>query len=160
MTPAAVAADAVTCMPLGITDVHVHPKDADGTDTVAADRVAAFVGAIRAAAPSVTVGVTTGAWTVPDAAAMVDAIKRWSTLPDHASVNWHEDGADDVAAALLDRGVAVHAGLFTDTDGIDRFLVSPVSARVARILVEVTEPDPDDGLRSADASVEIGRAHV
>lgn len=33
-------------------------------------------------------------------------------LPDFASVNWHEDGADEVAAALLEIGVGVEAGLW------------------------------------------------
>ena len=152
-TPIAVAADVAACLLLGGGDVHVHPKDADGADTVTAEPVAAFVDAVRMLAPSVTVGVTTGAWTAPDPAALVGAIKHWHTLPDHASVNWHEAGADETAAALLDRGVAVHAGLFTGTDGVDRFLASPVRPRVERILVEVTDSDPDDGLRSADATL-------
>jgi uncharacterized protein (DUF849 family) len=149
-TPTAVAADVAACAGLGIADVHVHPKDADGADTVAPERVAAFVEAARATAPGLTVGVTTGEWAAPGPAEMVAAIRAWSVRPDHASVNWHETGADDVAAALLDQGVAVHAGLFTDADGIDRFLASPVANQVARILVEVGEDDPDAGLRSAE----------
>lgn len=149
-TPTAVAADVVTGQALGIADVHVHPKDADGADTVDPELVAAFVEAARAAAPGLTVGVTTGEWAAPGPAEMVAAIRRWTARPDHASVNWHETGADDVAAALLDQGVAVHAGLFTDADGIDRFLASPVANQVARILVEVGEEDPDAGLRSAE----------
>jgi uncharacterized protein (DUF849 family) len=149
-TPTAVAADVVTAQALGIADVHVHAKDADGADTVDPESVAGFVEAARAAAPGLTVGVTTGEWAAPGPAEMVAAIRAWSVRPDHASVNWHETGADDVAAALLDQGVAVHAGLFTDADGIDRFLASPVANQVARILVEVGEDDPDAGLRSAE----------
>jgi len=138
------------CAALGVADVHIHPKSADGADTVDPELVAAFVEAARAAAPGLTVGVTTGEWAAPGPAEMVAAIRRWTVGPDHASVNWHETGADDVAAALLDQGVAIHAGLFTDTDGIDRFLASPVANQVARILVEVGEDDPDAGLRSAE----------
>jgi uncharacterized protein (DUF849 family) len=151
VTPPAVAADAVAAAALGVADLHVHPKDDSGADTVAPHRVAAFVLAVRDAVPSLPVGVTTGAWITADPAARAAAIARWDTRPDHASVNWHETGAEVVAAALLEHGVAVHAGLFTGTEAVDVFLASPVRSRVARVLVEVSEPDPDVGLRSAEA---------
>jgi uncharacterized protein (DUF849 family) len=151
VTPPAVAADAVAAAALGVVDLHVHPKDDRGVDTVAPDRVAAFVRAVRDAVPSLPVGVTTGAWIAADPAVRAAAIARWETLPDHASVNWHEVGADIVAAALLEQGVPVHAGLFTGTEAVEAFLASPVRSRVWRVLVEVAEPDPDVGLRSAEA---------
>jgi uncharacterized protein (DUF849 family) len=150
VTAAGVAADAVAAAALGVGDLHVHPKDDDGKDTVAGGRVAAFVTAVRQAVPSLPVGVTTGAWIQADPDGLAAAVARWSIQPDHASVNWHEPAAEQVATALLDRKVAVHAGLFTGTDGADRFLASRCAGRVARILVEVVEPDPEAGLRSAE----------
>jgi uncharacterized protein (DUF849 family) len=152
-TPVAVAADVVTCASLGINDVHVHPKNDAGTDSIAAEHVARFIDAIRDGAPSTPVGVTTGAWTASDLGQRVAAIRSWRVRPDHASVNWHEDGADEVADTLLDQGVAVHAGLFTATDAVDRFLASAFPTRVARVLVEVTEPAPAQGLRAADETL-------
>lgn len=151
LTPPAVAADAVAAAALGVTDLHVHPKGPDGADTVDADTVGAFVRAVRDAVPSIGVGVTTGEWIQAGPGGRAEAISRWTIRPDHASVNWHEAAADELAAALLERGVAVHAGLFTDSDGVDRFLESPFADRVQRVLVEVTEPDPDAGRQSAEA---------
>ena len=69
---------------------------------------------------SVPVGVTTGAWAEPGPAARLERVRSWSMLsepPDHASVNWHEEGAEEIAAALLDRGVGVEAGIWSGTDG-------------------------------------------
>jgi uncharacterized protein (DUF849 family) len=150
MTPAAVAADAVAAAALGATDLHVHPKGPDGADTVEPDVVDAFVHAVREAVPSIGVGVTTGEWVQTGPGGRAEAIGRWTIRPDHASVNWHEAAADELAAVLLEHGVAVHAGLSTDSDGVERFLESPLASRVQRVLVEVTEPDPEAGLQSAD----------
>jgi hypothetical protein len=47
---------------------------------------------------------------LPDPSERVAAIEAWTTLA-AASVNWHEDGADEVAAVLCGRGVGVEAGL-------------------------------------------------
>ncbi|SDH61372.1 3-keto-5-aminohexanoate cleavage protein [Agrococcus jejuensis] len=119
-----------------VEGVHVHPRDATGRDSLAADDVDATVAAVRAAAPTLEVGVTTGAWAMPDVDDRLRAIASWTTLPDVASVNWHEPGADEVAAALLDRGVGVEAGIW-HAEGLAAWLASPVRDRVTRVLVEV-----------------------
>ena len=150
VTPEAVAADVAAAAALGVTDAHVHPKNGHGADSLDATDVAAFVTAVRAAAAGVTVGVTTGAWAAPDPAARVATIRRWTVAPDHASVNWHEAGAEDAARALLDAGVDVHAGLFTGSDAIDGFLESALRGRVARVLVEITDSDVAAGLHAAE----------
>jgi hypothetical protein len=64
-------------------------------------------------------------------------------LPDHASVNWHEDGAEELAAALLSRGVAVHAGIFSGTEAAARLRRSPLLGRIDRILAEIVPPATD-----------------
>ncbi|RKT88044.1 Uncharacterized conserved protein, DUF849 family [Saccharopolyspora antimicrobica] len=142
------AADAVAA---GATDIHLHPKAPDGTDSLDPHLVAATLRAVRAAAPGIPVGITTGAWTAPDAAARVRAIRAWTVLPDHASVNWHEPGADDVAAALLERGIGVEAGIYSGTDADQQFRNSPHRLRVLRVLAEVT----DRTARGAAATAEI-----
>jgi uncharacterized protein (DUF849 family) len=141
LTPAEIAADAAVA---GVDSVHVHPKDDDGTDTLAAERVAAVVSAVRAAVPGLPVGVTTGAWALPDPDERVAAVRSWTVLPDFASVNWHEDGAEQVAAALLDSGVGVEAGLW-HADAVDAWSVSPLRDRCLRVLVELP-----DGLDEAE----------
>ena len=112
--PAALAADAARVAAAGAEALHVHPKDASGADTLDDEAVRATLAAVRSAAPGLAVSLTTGAWAVPDPQARVRAVRRWTSLPDVASVNWHEPGAELVAAALLDRGVGVEAGLWDE----------------------------------------------
>lgn len=135
----------------GAEDVHLHPKDHTGTDTLAASYVAAALTAVRAAAHGIPVGVTTGAWTTPDPERRAALVSAWTVLPDHASVNWHEDGADLVADALLARGVGIEAGLYSGTDAVRRFLAWPSAGRVLRVLAEVTDPDPHTAPSTAAA---------
>lgn len=132
------AAEAVAA---GARDVHLHPRDGDGADTMAAVFVDAAVAAVRASAPGVPVGVTTGAWTEPDPARRAALVRSWSVLPDHASVNWHEEGAAAVAEALLGVGVRIEAGVFSGTDAVARLRAWPHAGRVLRVLAEVTDTD-------------------
>src|ERR671918_676699 len=101
----------------------------------------------------VPVGVTTGAWAEPDLdpAARGARVRGWTVLPDHASVNWHEPGAEEVAAALIDLGVGVEAGIWSGTDGAARFAASPLGPKVLRVLAEVTDPAPDTAADTARA---------
>lgn len=142
VSPAELAVAAAAAVAAGAEDVHLHPRNADGADTLEPDAVAAAVTAVRDAVPGVRVGVTTGAWAEPDPARRVAFVRAWTVLPDHASVNWHEDGAEDVASALLERGVGVEAGIFSGADGAARFRSSALASRVLRVLAEVTDTDP------------------
>jgi uncharacterized protein (DUF849 family) len=143
VSPAELAVAAAAAVAAGAQDVHLHPKTADGADSLEPDVVAAAVGAVRDAVPAgVRVGVTTGAWTEPDPARRAALVRAWTVLPDHASVNWHEDGAADVASALLARGIGVEAGIFSGTDAAAWFRASALPPRVLRVLAEVTDPNP------------------
>lgn len=126
----------------GAEEIHLHPKDPGGRDTLDAEVVSAALTRVRAAVPGVPIGVTTGAWIETDPSARVKLVRSWTVLPDHAWVNWHEDGAEDIARALLERGVAVEAGIFSGTDAPAAFLASSLAPEVLRILAEVTDPDP------------------
>ncbi|GAA3490363.1 3-keto-5-aminohexanoate cleavage protein [Streptomyces cremeus] len=141
VSPDAMARSAAAAVAAGACEVHVHPKTPCGDDTLSPRFLASTLTAIRDAV-DVPVGVTTGAWTEPEPRRRVERIASWTVLPDHASVNWHEPGAEEVAEALLARGVAVESGLWSGTDGVDRFLDSPLAKRSLRVLVEVTDPDP------------------
>jgi uncharacterized protein (DUF849 family) len=87
------ARDARLVQAAGVQAVHLHVKDDRGADTFDATLTDAAVRAVRAAAPGLPVGLTTGAWAAPDPADRVVAIGSWSQIPDFVSVNWHEDGA-------------------------------------------------------------------
>ncbi|MFJ3228551.1 3-keto-5-aminohexanoate cleavage protein [Streptomyces sp. NPDC086783] len=159
MSPGALADSAAGAVAAGASDVHVHPKSPCGQDTLSAKAVAAVLEAIRSRV-GVPVGVTTGAWSEPDPAARVARIRAWTVLPDHASVNWHEPGAEEVAAALLDRGVGVEAGIWSGTEGAARFAASPLAGRVLRVLAEVTDPSPATAPDTARSLLrDLGDAH-
>ena len=142
VTPPELAEAATRAVAAGAVDIHLHPKDREGRDSLEAAHVDAAVAAVRAAVPGVPVGVTTGAWTVADPRQRAECVETWTVLPDHASVNWHEDGAAWVADALLARGIGVEAGIYSGADGLARFLAWPRADRVLRVLAEVTDVHP------------------
>ncbi|WP_196927877.1 3-keto-5-aminohexanoate cleavage protein [Micromonospora ureilytica] len=147
LTAAELAADAARCAALGVAAVHVHPRDETGAESLRPAVIADALTAIRAARPGLPVGVSTGAWISPDPAARVAAVRAWPVLPDFASVNAHEPGAEAVAAALHERGVLVEAGLWT-LDAVAAYRRWRVPA--GRVLVECMAEDVAVAL--ADAS--------
>ena len=138
VTPAALAQDVARVVAAGVGAVHLHAKDNQGADTLGGAELAAVLAAVRAAAPALPIGATTGAWAVPDPCERVAAIRLWTALPDFASVNWHETGADDVATALLERGVGVEARLW-HADAVEAWLASPHRDRCRRVLLELPD---------------------
>jgi uncharacterized protein (DUF849 family) len=149
-TDAEIANDVAACAAAGATIFHVHPRNSDGGESLQpadADRV---VEAIRARAPHVTLGLTTGAWILPDVQKRLDALAQWRQLPDFASVNFDEDGCELVARLLLARGVGVEAGVL-DVASTARFLAADIP--VVRVLIELQEQRLDDALPAADAIV-------
>ncbi|WP_371672544.1 3-keto-5-aminohexanoate cleavage protein [Streptomyces sp. NBC_00289] len=159
LSPEAMAESAAEAVAAGATDIHLHPKTPCGQDTLSARVVAVTLEAVRARVP-VPVGVTTGAWSEPDPAARLARIRSWTVLPDHASVNWHEPGAEEVACALIDLGVGVEAGIWSGTDAAARFARSSLGPRVLRVLAEVTDTRPDTAEDTARALLAgLGPAH-
>ncbi|MGI5374238.1 3-keto-5-aminohexanoate cleavage protein [Streptomyces sp. CA-251387] len=153
VSPEAMAESAAAAVAAGATDIHVHPKTPCGQDSLSPRVLAPVLEAIRARVP-VPVGVTTGVWAEPDPGARVERIRSWAglpSLPDHASVNWHEPGAEEVAAALVELGVGVEAGIWSATDGAARFAASPLGPRVLRVLAEVTDASAETAEESARA---------
>ncbi|MEV6117246.1 3-keto-5-aminohexanoate cleavage protein [Streptomyces sp. NPDC052109] len=158
MSPEDLARCAAGAVAAGATSVHVHPKTPCGHDSLSPRVVAPALEAIRARV-RVPVGVTTGAWAEPGPAARLGRLRAWSVLPDFASVNWHEPGAEAVAEQLLALGVDVEAGIWSGTDGAARFAASPLGPRVLRVLAEVTDPDQATAEASARALLaELGPA--
>ncbi|MFD9210477.1 3-keto-5-aminohexanoate cleavage protein [Streptomyces sioyaensis] len=155
MSPAALATAARQAVAAGAEDVHVHPKTPCGQDSLDPRVVAAALEAIRAVV-DVPVGVTTGAWAEPDPELRLARIRSWTVLPDHASVNWHEPGADALAAALMERGVGIEAGIWAGTAAAGLFARSPLAPKVLRVLAEVIGTDvghPPDAAREVLATV-------
>jgi uncharacterized protein (DUF849 family) len=138
VTPEQLAAAARPAVDAGAETLHIHPKDADGRDSLAPDDVAAAISAVRAAVPGVPVGTTTGAWAVEDPAQRLELVRSWPVVPDFASVNWHEDGAADLAEHLIERGIGVEAGLWTRKVA-PGFVKHPLAPRCLRVMAEPME---------------------
>src|SRR5258708_8396428 len=111
ITPEKLAESAREAVAAGAASIHFHARSQDGRESVHGEDVARGVTAIRSAVPGTPVGVSTGAWILPDLKLRHAAIAKWTLLPDFASVNMKEDGAIEVAEWLLSRGVRVGAGL-------------------------------------------------
>ena len=110
----------------------------------------------RSAARSrIPLGVTTGAWAAADPTERLAEVNAWRVLPDFASVNWHEPGAEELAAALLDCGVGVEAGLWTPAS-VARWNRWPHRDRCLRVLLEVVDDlRPEHAIAAAAGLVDV-----
>jgi len=153
---AVLAEEAVGAVVAGARSLHVHPKDDRGVDSLRPRDVAIWVSVLRELCPGVPVGVTTGEWAAPDPATRSEWIAEWDVLPDFASVNWHEDGAEEVARLLLARGVEVEAGLW-NAQAARRFASSPSRGACFRILVELPDVGAHEAARLAPDLIATAR---
>lgn len=143
-TPDAMAADGAACVVAGAAELHIHPRGADGRESLAA--IDDTMRVVRRACPGTLIGVSTGAWIEGDVERTRDCISRWRVLPDYASVNLSEPDAPAVIALLHQMGVGVEAGLATVADA-ERLASLADRHRVFRVLIEIEEHD----LAGADA---------
>ena len=104
VTPEQLAAAAVAAHQAGAKAVHMHPKTADGVDSLRAEVVGPRWRRCAHAVPGLPLGVTTGFWALSDPDERVRTVQAWEVLPDFASVNWHEPGSEPLAHLLLDDG--------------------------------------------------------
>jgi uncharacterized protein (DUF849 family) len=148
VTPGHLAADAKAAVAAGAGAVHIHPRDASGRESLRGADVGLAVSAVRAA--GVPVGVTTGAWIVPDVGERLEMIRAWRVLPDFASVNVHEDGAREVAALLIERGVGVEAGVWTPASAAE-LVQGGLAAACLRILIEPMDAEAPSALATVRA---------
>ena len=139
VTPDDLARDAVAVVAAGADALHVHVRGADGTESLAGADVAATLDALRRVV-DVPIGVSTGAWVVPDPDERVAAVAAWSVVPDFASVNLHEAGALEVTRALLGHGVDIEAGLW-NTDSARALVVGGLAGACVRLLLEPIDQD-------------------
>ena len=87
LTPREQPHQAALAVAAGAGAIHVHPRDAHGRESLAPDEVAVSLEAIRTACQSTAIGVSTGAWIVPDADRRLALIGAWEGLPDFAAAN-------------------------------------------------------------------------
>ncbi|MFB1484393.1 3-keto-5-aminohexanoate cleavage protein [Corallococcus sp. RDP092CA] len=162
VTPGALARDAVACHAAGAGALHVHPRAAHGGESLDAADIGVAVADIRHACPGVPVGVSTGAWILPDVQARRARIASWRALspgtrPDFASVNLSEPGWESIADALLDAGIGVEAGVWFPED-VPRLTAWPHAPRCLRLLVETQSSHPEAACQEARTLVDLLRA--
>jgi uncharacterized protein (DUF849 family) len=146
VTPEQLAAAALAAHQAGAKAVHMHPKTADGVDSLLPEVVGAAVSAVRHAVPGLPLGVTTGLWALPDEKERLRVVESWTELPDFASVNWHEPGAAQLADLLLTRGVGVEAGIF-HAEAAESWAASELAQHCMRVMIELS---PDGDIATAD----------
>lgn len=143
-TPKACAEAAHAACAAGAQSLHIHPRDANGSESLAPDDVADWLQAVREAVPGIPVGIGTGAWIAPGGRARHADMQAWEVLPDYVSINLGEEDAPDVMALMQSKGIGIEAGIWSVADA-ERFLELDVS--VLRNLVEI----PDIEIEAATA---------
>jgi hypothetical protein len=134
-TPEECARTAGAVVAAGAGAVHVHIRDADGAESLAAADLARTLVAMRSAAPGTPIGISTHFRILNDVGRRRDAVAAWTVVPDFASVNFHEEGAVELARQLLEQGVAVEAGLF-QADAARVCVESGMAPRCLRLMLE------------------------
>jgi len=126
VSPDEQAAAVLECLKAGAGAVHLHVRYASSdqspqSESLYAKDVARTLLKVLPVSTKAQVGISTGAWILPDPAARLHAVAAWDVLPGFASVNFSEDGAVELARLLLSRGVDVEAGL-CDANATEVFL--------------------------------------
>lgn len=152
VTPEQLAAEAVAAHGAGAKAVHMHPKNADGVDSLLPGEVDAAVAAVRHAVPGLPLGVTTGFWALPDAAQRLRAVESWTVLPDFASLNWHEPGSPELARLLLSRGLGVEVGIFHAEAAQSWAAASDIAPHCMRVMIEL---GADGDVETADELIAL-----
>jgi uncharacterized protein (DUF849 family) len=142
VTPEQQAREACAAVAAGAGAIHVHVRSANGRESLNHGDVASALEAIRGSCPGVPVGVSTGAWMVPNGSQRLSIIRAWDVLPDFASVNAHEEGATQIISLLLDKGVGVEAGVWNSRSA-EALLRSGLADECLRILIEPAEETGD-----------------
>ncbi|MCO5221089.1 MAG: 3-keto-5-aminohexanoate cleavage protein [Thermomicrobiales bacterium] len=129
------AADARACVAAGAAEIHLHPRDTAGLETLDPLTIYAVCRHVKETT-RVPVGISTGGWIEPDLEKRLALIRSWYG-PDYASVNCSEDGAIQVMQTLIGAGIGVEIGIggLADVEVFARSLLV-FSNAVVRLLIE------------------------
>ncbi|WP_338247352.1 3-keto-5-aminohexanoate cleavage protein [Dictyobacter halimunensis] len=152
ITPERLARDTEAVVTAGAGAIHVHPRRADGSQSLRAEDIANALVAMRARCPGIPIGVSTGIWIEHDVALRLRRIQEWSVLPDFASVNFAEPGAVELCYALAARGIGIEAGLATVAD-VRLLHASGLADQCLRTLIEPAESEIEAALANTTAMI-------
>ncbi|QBI52281.1 3-keto-5-aminohexanoate cleavage protein [Streptomonospora litoralis] len=148
VSPEQIVRDARAAVDAGADEVHVHPRDRRGAESLEPQVVTPLLERLRADVRDVHISVTTALSAEPDPVRRYDLVQRWSALPDSASVNLHEPGSVEVARLLIDRRVGVEAGVWT-ADAARILVACGLAGEFARVLVEPMQATAEEALSNA-----------
>jgi uncharacterized protein (DUF849 family) len=148
LMPAELAEAARLSVAAGASLFHIHVRDEQGQQSLAAQDCANALTAIRNACPGYAIGVSTETSIEPDNVKRLRAIEAWTVLPDYASVNFSEEGVEDLCTLMLVKGVGIEAGLSSVEDA--QLLVRlGIAERCTRLLIEPDEQNIDEAWATA-----------
>ena len=132
------------CFQAGAGGVHLHVRDEAGAETLDPARVNFVVARIRGLAAelgiTVEIGLTTGAWILPQMSERLAMIREWEGV-DCATVNLSEDGFERVMQTVLDIGVGVDVGLWAPRE-LDLLSASGYLPVAQRVSIELDPGEP------------------
>jgi uncharacterized protein (DUF849 family) len=152
-TPQDLAEEACASVEAGARVLHLHPYDAAGRETLAAEPCAAALQAVRALCPGVPVSLSTSAGIEPEPRRRLELVASWTVLPELVTANQGEDGIRELCEHLVSRGVGIEAGLLSLADA-EAFVRAGLADRCTRALIEPLEADPDEAIAHAAAMEE------
>ena len=153
-TPTELAEAARRSVAAGARVLHLHPYDARGAETLAAEPCAATLVAVRAACPGVPISFSTSAAIEPDPRRRRELAAGWTILPDLVTANQGEAGIGELCADLIGRGVGIEAGLLSLADA-EAFARSDLAERCLRVLIEPLDAAPEEAVAHATAMEEV-----
>ncbi|RCW86529.1 3-keto-5-aminohexanoate cleavage protein [Phyllobacterium bourgognense] len=154
LTAAELAHDAAQSVAAGARELHVHPRGADGAESLEPDDVAEAILAIRSSVPGIPIGLSTH-WRIPPGGkARQRPIEQWSVLPDYVSINLVEVDAAEMISLVMGKGIGVEAGIWSVSDA-ERFVALPDAPRCLRVLIEINEQDAEEGLSVATGIISV-----
>ncbi len=160
--PDELASAVIECLKIGADAIHLHVRSSSGEESLYAEDFARTLVAVRSASPNALIGVSTGAWILPDPIKRLQAVAAWEVLPDFASVNFNEEGATELSRLLLSRGINVEAGL-SSSDGAEVLIKSGLAARCIRVLLEPQDQEMARALETVskiETILETGKVEV
>jgi uncharacterized protein (DUF849 family) len=137
-------ADLRECFQAGAGGVHLHVRDESGAETLEPAVVNVIVARVRELAAElgspVEIGLTTGAWILPDLRERVAMIREWEGV-DCATVNLSEDGFEEVMDVMLDTGIGIDVGLWAPRE-LGLLVASGLLPEAQRISIELDPGEP------------------
>lgn len=149
-TPEEIAAEARLAVAAGAQSLHLHPYDRNGHETLEAEPCAEALRAVRSACPGVSISLSTSAAIEAEPARRRALIAAWIERPELVTANMGEAGILDLCELLIERGIAIEAGLLS-LDDARAFVASGIAPRCLRVMIEPPDADPDEAVDHAAA---------